>query len=85
MRSFVMIAKCLQNLANLVEFGGKGNPVRHKMRDLKKPKTKIKVPWYFGNKKTHLKFKQKEESTNYLPFSILYYCPTAHSVLNSQA
>ena len=23
MRSFVMIAKCLQNLANLVEFGGK--------------------------------------------------------------
>jgi hypothetical protein len=24
MRSFVMIAKCLQNLANLVEFGGKG-------------------------------------------------------------
>ena len=27
-------------------------------------------------KKTHLKFNQREESTNYLPFSISYFSPT---------
>ena len=31
------------------------------------------------------KFNQKEESTNYLPFSISYYNPTVHTVQNSQA
>ena len=28
----------------------------------------------FGNYEKHLKFNQKEESINYLPFSISYYC-----------
>ena len=36
-------------------------------------------------KKTHLKFNQKEESTNYLSFFISYYSPTIHAVQNSQA
>ena len=30
----------------------------------------------FGNLKKFLKFNQKEESTNYLPFSVSYYSPT---------
>ena len=39
----------------------------------------------FGNcKQNHLKFNRKEESINYLPFSISYYSPTAHKVQNSK-
>ena len=32
--------------------------------------------------KTHLKFILKEESTNYLPFSISYYTPTVQTYSN---
>ena len=35
--------------------------------------------------KKHLKIKQKEEFTNYLPFSISYYSRTVQTVQNSQA
>ena len=39
----------------------------------------------FGNcKQNHLKVNHKEESINYLPFSISYYCSTVHNVQNSQ-
>lgn len=34
-RSLVMVAKCLQNLANLIEFGGKVN-LFHKNRNIQK-------------------------------------------------
>ena len=38
----------------------------------------------FGNcEQNHLKFNHKEESVNYLPFSISYYSPTVHKVQNS--
>ena len=35
-------------------------------------------------KQNHLKFNHKEESINYLPFSISYYSPTVHKVQNSK-
>ena len=38
-------------------------------------------PYYFSifeNYKKYLKFNQKEESTNCLPFSISYYCTVLH-------
>ena len=39
----------------------------------------------FGNcKQNHLKFNHKEESINYLPFSISYYSSTVHKVQNSK-
>ena len=41
-------------------------------------------PSHINKYKKHLKFKQKEESINYLPFSILYYSPTVNKVSNSQ-
>ena len=44
----------------------------------------IKYLYIWKLKKTHLKFNQKDEYINYLPFSISYYSPTVHKVQNSQ-
>ena len=40
----------------------------------------------FGKfQETHLKINQKEEFTNYLPFSISYYCPTVQQCCGAGA
>ena len=46
------------------------------------------IPYYLSKFGEKNKFNQKEESTNYLPFSISYYSPTVqytHTVQNTQA
>ena len=40
---------------------------------------------HWRKKFKHLKFNQKEEFTNYLPFSISKYSSTVHTVQNSPA
>ena len=44
----------------------------------------LSIPVFGNCKQNHLKFNHKEESINYLPFSISYFRPTAHKVQNSQ-
>ena len=46
---------------------------------------RIQTSWFKQSwRKKHLKFNQKDELTNYLPFSIAYYSHTVHTVQNSQ-